>query len=105
VRPSSVPSETTPGPPGISASPSPVDRGVPPDGGLRGRWWLESGGWLAALMGAAHFVLPVVYPWGTHVEGVYPPVRWGLWWWLPIYSMAVAALHLAGLWLRSRERS
>lgn len=29
-------------------------------------------------MGAVHFVLPVLYPWETHVEGLYPPVRWAL---------------------------
>lgn len=43
-----------------------------------GRWLLEVGGWLAVLMGAVHFVLPVLYPWETHVEGLYPPVRWAL---------------------------
>jgi hypothetical protein len=133
--------------------------------GTGGRWLIETGGWLAALMGVAHFVLPVIYPWETHVEGLYPPVRWALFattvffgillvfggllvvavarspqlslrfaigivggmaafwvlgtiyevlvpfpdpvarWPLPIFSMAVALLHLGGLWLRSRARS
>lgn len=36
------------------------------------------GGALSALMGAAHFVLPLVYPWEQHVEGLYEPVRWAL---------------------------
>ncbi len=70
----------------------PVQAGAPPDtaptsagtGGVApvfssaGRWWLEVGGWLAALMGAAHVVLPVISPWEVHVAGLYPPVRWAL---------------------------
>jgi hypothetical protein len=35
-------------------------------------------GVLSALNGAAHFVLPVIYPWAEHVEGLYEPVRWAL---------------------------
>jgi hypothetical protein len=46
--------------------------------GPGGRWLLETGGWLAAMMGAACFVLPAIYPSATHVEGLYPPVRWAL---------------------------
>jgi hypothetical protein len=35
-------------------------------------------GVLSALNGAAHFALPVLYPWGEHVDDLYEPVRWAL---------------------------
>lgn len=139
-----------------------VDR-EPVDSAVRHRWasrLLVTGGALSALMGAAHFALPVVYPWQQHVVGLYAPVRWALFattvffgvllllggvltalvaraagassrivvwvvagmagFWLlaagyeiavpfpapgadralPAFSLVVAALHLAGLWLR-----
>lgn len=123
------------------------------------------GGWLSVLMGAAHFVLPIVYPWESHVEGLYEPVRWALFattvffgvllvlggmltvmvvrasdvparvvgsvgggmalfwilaagyevvvpfpdpyaaWILPAFSVVVAIIHLAGLWLWSKGRA
>ena len=47
----------------------------------RGTWPLVAGGLLSALNGAAHFLLPLVYPaggWGPHAEGLYEPVRWAL---------------------------
>jgi hypothetical protein len=44
----------------------------------RGSALLVTAGVLSALNGAAHFVLPVVYPWAEHVEGLYEPVRWAL---------------------------
>lgn len=133
----------------------------------RSRLWairlLVTGGLLSALNGAAHFALPVYYPWGQHVEDLYEPVRWALYattvffgvllllagilmmavarasnvsqrlvtwiaggmalfwlvgavyetivpfpapiaaWVLPAFSMLVAALHVAGLWLWPRS--
>ena len=39
---------------------------------------LVAGGVLSALNGAAHFALPVIYPWAEHVDGLYEPVRWAL---------------------------
>jgi hypothetical protein len=67
---SSARSRGATGDPEPRPSPSASSRGA--------RWLLGTGGWLAAVMGAAHFVLPVLYPWATHVEGLYPPVRWAL---------------------------
>jgi hypothetical protein len=73
VRPSSGGTATRQGTPATGTAGT-----GPAATGTRGRWLLETGGWLAAVMGAAHFVLPVIYPWETHVEGLYPPVRWAL---------------------------
>lgn len=39
---------------------------------------LIAGGVLSALNGAAHFVLPVMYGWDQHADGLYEPVRWAL---------------------------
>jgi hypothetical protein len=39
---------------------------------------LVVGGVLSALNGAAHFALPILYPWGEHVAGLYEPLRWAL---------------------------
>ena len=39
---------------------------------------LVGGGALSALNGAAHLVLPLLYPWEQHAEGLYEPVRWAL---------------------------
>jgi hypothetical protein len=47
-------------------------------GGRVGRRLLVLGGVLSTLNGAAHFALPVIYPWAEHVEGLYEPVRWAL---------------------------
>lgn len=44
----------------------------------RGTGWLVAGGLLSALNAAAHFVLPVIYPWGQYVEGLYAPLQWAL---------------------------
>jgi hypothetical protein len=174
VRPSSGRMDTRSGTPVAADRPTSALAGDAPAGtaptgtpatGTGGRWLLETGGWLAAVMGAAHFVLPVIYPWELHVEGLYPPVRWALFattvffgvllvfggllvvavarspdlpsgfataivggmaafwvlgtlyevlvpfpdpaarWPLPIFSAALAVLHLGGLWLRGRDRS
>jgi hypothetical protein len=49
-------------------------------GGLptRRRRLVVAGGVLSALNGASHLVLPLLYPWGSHTEDLYAPVRWAL---------------------------
>lgn len=47
----------------------------------RYRWstrFMVIGGVLSAVMGAAHFVLPLIYPWQEHVEDLYAPLHWAL---------------------------
>lgn len=47
----------------------------------RRRWstrFLVTGGALSTMMGAAHFVLPLIYPWQEHVEDLYAPLHWAL---------------------------
>lgn len=60
-----------------SPAPQPA-RGGPTATRPRGTVLLVTGGVLSALNGAAHFVLPVIYPWAEHVEGLYEPVGWAL---------------------------
>ena len=49
---------------------------------MRGRRWavrlIVAAGVLSAVNGAAHFVLPVWFPWEQHVVGLYAPLRWAL---------------------------
>ena len=88
----------------------------------RGTGLLVTAGVLSAINGAAHFALPVIYPWAEHVEGLYEPVRWALyattvffgvllvfggvvtvavalWHETPCRVVALAAGGMAGFWL------
>lgn len=70
--------------------------------GLRGRGAVEVAGWLTAVNGAAHLVLPFYFPWETHVAELYEPLRWAL------YATTVflgVGLTLAGLLLVAVART
>lgn len=43
-----------------------------------GRRLLITGGVLSAWNGAVHLVLPLMYPWESHTQDLYEPVRWAL---------------------------
>ena len=47
-------------------------------GRRRGFGMLGAAGVRSAINGAAHFFLPVLYPWEQHVEQLYEPIRWAL---------------------------
>lgn len=51
---------------------------APGHGRRRGFAVLAAAGVLSAINGAAHFLLPVLYPWEQHVEQLYEPIRWAL---------------------------
>ena len=51
---------------------------TPGYGRRRGFAVLVAAGVLSAINGAAHFLLPVLYPWEQRVEELYEPIRWAL---------------------------
>lgn len=68
----------------------------------RGRAVIEVAGWLTAVNGATHPVLPFYFPWDTHVDELYEPLRWAL------YATTVflgVALTLGGVLLVAVARS
>jgi hypothetical protein len=66
---------------------------------------VAAAGWLTAANGAAHLVLPLYFPWDTHVTEFPAP---GVALALPVFSVVVAALLIAGLvrlWPRADGRT